>query len=54
MSVIANFTFTIYEAADGAYGHIVDGKWVGMVGDVLYKVFQSVIINQYELLKFRH
>lgn len=37
MSVIANFTFTIYEAADGAYGHIVDGKWVGMVGDVLYK-----------------
>ena len=38
MAKIANFTYSVYETPDGAYGHQVDGKWVGMVGEVLYKV----------------
>eukprot|EP00795_Rhopilema_esculentum_P012309 gene12309-2957_t len=33
----ANFTYTLYEVADGKYGHLEDGRWRGIVGDVLYK-----------------
>ena len=38
MAKLANFTYSLYEVADGSYGHQVNGKWVGMVGDVLNKV----------------
>ena len=34
----ANFTYSLYEVADGRYGHIENGKWTGLIGDVLYKV----------------
>ena len=37
----ANFTYTLYEVADGKYGHLEDGRWRGLVGDVLCKVTLS-------------
>ncbi|XP_065071549.1 glutamate receptor U1-like isoform X2 [Rhopilema esculentum] len=33
----ANFTYSLYEVADGRYGHIDNGRWTGLIGDVLYK-----------------
>ncbi|XP_069955878.1 glutamate receptor ionotropic, delta-2-like isoform X2 [Cherax quadricarinatus] len=31
-----NFTYTLYEVCDGAYGSEVIGRWTGVVGEVVY------------------
>lgn len=36
LSKILNFTFTIYRAPKDGYGGYKDGKWDGMVGEVVY------------------
>ena len=46
MGKLANFTYNLYEVADGAYGHQTNGKWAGLIGDVLYKVNELGIVNQ--------
>ncbi|XP_042234765.1 uncharacterized protein LOC121874605 [Homarus americanus] len=36
LSIQMNFTYTLYEVCDGSYGSLVDGRWTGVVGEVMY------------------
>ncbi|XP_071548132.1 uncharacterized protein [Panulirus ornatus] len=31
-----NFTYTLYEVCDNSYGSLKDGRWTGVVGEVMY------------------
>jgi len=35
LSTMLGFTFTIHENADNGYGHMSDGKWTGMIAEVM-------------------
>ena len=47
ISEIVGFNYTIKLVEDGMYGTMVDGKWNGLVKDLLDKVFLFIVAVSY-------